>query len=139
MLGFVGLVRQTGMGRRVYSSRSAGYRMSNVKHQHQSRREMSGGRDKVVKHKGQANTEEQKTRSKMSLSLPLLCIFQGERTKVGYMRRKRGPEIHPGCRWFKLLLTHSGRDARGAKKNAGLVRWWQARREAEVWNMGRWQ
>lgn len=88
------------MGRRVYSSRSAGYRMSNVKHQHQSRREMSGGRDKVVKHKGQANTEEQKTRSKMSLSLPFFMYLPGRKDKSGVHEKKKGTRNPP---WLQVV------------------------------------
>ena len=51
---------------------------------------------------------------------------------VGNVRSKRGAEVCSGYGQFELLVTHSGRHARGAKKNAGVERWWQARREAEV-------
>lgn len=48
------------------------------------------------------------------------------------MRSKRGAEVCSGYGRFELLVTHSGRDARGAEKNGGVERWRQARREAEV-------
>lgn len=52
--------------------------------------------------------------------------------RTGNVRSKRGAEVCSGYGSFELLVTHSGRSARGAKKNAGVERWWQARREAEV-------
>lgn len=73
--------------------------------------------------------EEQKTKSKMALFLPLVMYLPGRKDKsVVHEKKKMGPEIHPG---LSGSHCYSGRDARGAKNNAGLVRWWQARREAE--------
>lgn len=59
-----------------------------MKHQHQSRRETSGGREKVVKHKGSANMEEQKIKSKMSLLLPCVMYLPGRNEKNGIHEKK---------------------------------------------------
>jgi len=52
--------------------------------------------------------------------------------RAGNVRSKRGAEVRSGYRRFELLGAHLGSDARGTEKNAGVERWWQARREAEV-------
>lgn len=74
---------------------------------------------------------------KMSLPLPFVMYLPGGKDKSGAHEKKIGTRNPPWLQWFKLLVTQLRRDARGAKNNAGLVRWWQARREAEVWDMGR--
>lgn len=78
--------------------------------------------------------EEQKTKSKMSLLLPFVMYLPGR--KVGDMRRKMGPEIHPDCSGsscWQLIQEEMPEEPR-------ITLVWQARREAEVWDMGRrWQ
>lgn len=88
--------------------------------------------DDVVRRKGQANKEKQERESKISLPPPFATCLPGERTKAGKVRSKRGAEVHFVSGQFELLVIHSGEDARGGEKNAGVERWWQARREAEV-------